>query len=48
MIREMTVDDRNSLDEMQFELQKHLSNVDRSGESLSQKKLTGRSALFMV
>ena len=34
MIREMTVDDRNSLDEMQFELQKHLSNVDQSGESL--------------
>ena len=41
MIREFKSSDRKALDEMQFELQKFFSEVDRTGESLPYKNIDG-------
>lgn len=37
MIREMNINDRNYIDEMQFELQKYFSEIDKTNESLPYK-----------
>ena len=39
MIREMDIKDRESIDRMQFELQKYFSEIDRTHESLPYKDM---------
>lgn len=39
MIREMIPEDRNEIDEMQFELQKFFSELDQTRESLSYQSI---------
>ena len=41
MIRGFNNRDRKALDEMQFELQKYFSEIDRTGETLSYKNIDG-------
>ena len=38
MIRDMNINDRKDIDEMQFELQKYFSEIDQTHESLSYRK----------
>jgi possible acetyltransferase len=39
MIREMNINDRKYIDEMQFELQKYFSEIDKTNESLPYKNI---------
>lgn len=41
MIREMIPEDRNDINEMQFELQKFFSKIDQTHESLSYQSIDG-------